>query len=95
MVPGKGSRSIFSACEIERRPRCAIASCARSLYVVTGLAGEVILVRLKKHFRGGRSLLKAGFAPDLVRREAPASLPTTKSIEKPTSRTSHYKVAAA
>lgn len=36
-------------------------------------ASEVydILVRLKKHFRGGRSLLKAGFAPDLVRREAP------------------------
>ncbi|CAH0649642.1 hypothetical protein PSNVIR_03926 [Pseudomonas sp. Nvir] len=30
MVPGKGSRSIFSACEIERRPRGAIASCARS-----------------------------------------------------------------
>ncbi|CAH0648652.1 hypothetical protein PSEG_04606 [Pseudomonas sp. Nvir] len=28
MVPGKGSRSIFSACEIERRPRGAIASCA-------------------------------------------------------------------
>ncbi len=23
MVPGKGSRSIFSACEIERRPRGA------------------------------------------------------------------------
>ena len=71
MVPGKGSRCIFSACEIERRPRGAIARCARSLYVVTDLAGEVILVRLKKHFRGGRSLLKAGFAPDLVRREAP------------------------
>ena len=28
------------ACEIERRPR-RIASCARSLYVVTGLAGEL------------------------------------------------------
>ncbi|MDS5931858.1 hypothetical protein RLF27_02400, partial [Streptococcus pneumoniae] len=57
---------------LERAPPARrIASCARSLYVVTGLAGEVILVRLKKHFRGGRSLLKAGFAPDLVRREAP------------------------
>ncbi|CAH0649367.1 hypothetical protein PSNVIR_03640 [Pseudomonas sp. Nvir] len=30
MVPGKGSRCIFSAYEIERRPRGAIASCARS-----------------------------------------------------------------
>jgi len=36
-----------------------------SLYVVPGLAREVILVRFKKHFRGGRSLLKAGIAPDL------------------------------
>ncbi|WP_232109601.1 hypothetical protein, partial [Pseudomonas juntendi] len=35
MVSGKGSRSIFSACEIERRPRGAIASCARS-YVCFG-----------------------------------------------------------
>ncbi len=57
--------------DIERRPRGASRAGARSLYVVTDLAGEVILVRLKKHFRGGRSLLKAGFAPDLVRREAP------------------------
>ena len=48
-----------------------IATQGRSLYVVSGLAGEVILVGLKKHFRGGRSLLKAGIAPDLVCREAP------------------------
>ena len=51
--------------------RTPVATQGRSLYVVSGLAGEVILVGLKKHFRGGRSLLKAGIAPDLVCREAP------------------------
>ncbi|MFD2646174.1 hypothetical protein, partial [Pseudomonas japonica] len=59
------------------------------------LMQEVILVRLKKHFRGDRSLLKAGLTLTLYVERSPASLPTTKSIEKPTSRTSHYKVAAA
>ncbi|MCE5980153.1 hypothetical protein LVS58_24920, partial [Pseudomonas sp. JR33AA] len=51
--------------------RAAHREQARSLYVGSGLAREVMLVWLKKHFRGGRSLLKAGIAPDLVCREAP------------------------
>jgi len=64
MVPGKGSRSIFSACEIERRPRGAIASCARSYVcfgpiIPVGFARERLgaCLNIAPYKQGGRARL--------------------------------------
>ena len=43
MVPGKGSRSIFSACEIERRPRGA----SRAALAPTFVSGQLFLWDLR------------------------------------------------
>ena len=64
MVSGKGSRSIFSACEIERRPRGAIASCARSYVcfgpiIPVGFARECLgaWLNIASYEQGGRARL--------------------------------------
>ncbi len=43
MVPGKGSRSIFSACEIERRPRGA----SRAALAPTFVSGQQPLFQMR------------------------------------------------
>ena len=64
MVPGKGSRSIFSACEIERRAGGAIASCARSYVcfgpiIPVGFARERLgaCLNIAPYKQGGRARL--------------------------------------